>query len=271
MAQDSIGTDFALRFGRTVFCTRLPMPAEMLTQVMDYLNSLNDEYWTGNADYNWSGYSDNCVHTLHNALAAAGVWKPKKIRGSRLRQLFHLAIPANTVIDLAFLSNRYPIEDFGKIRGDELHWKTLTTRNWLPATPGVLLEMAPVLQVNALYDTKYRMFSLGGFFGNDTIKRAQLLLRDGRYTQLDANLRYFYERYQRILDERDADGSWTDSLRGGGYRSDREIYYSYIERQRDAVIQVLERMAELEVMRDEVLKGAREAFKARLLESSSAP
>ena len=131
----------------------------MMTQVMDFLNDLNDEYWNGNADYQWSGYSDNCVHTLHNALAAAGVWKPKSIRGTKLRQLFNLAIPANTVIDLAFLSNRYPIEDFGKIRGDELHWQSLTTKGWLPATPGVLLKTLPVLQVNALYDTKFRMFS----------------------------------------------------------------------------------------------------------------
>ena len=77
VAQDTIGTDFALRFGRTVFCTRLPMPTEMMAQVRDYLNSLNDEYWNGEADYHWSGYSDNCVHTLHNALAAAGIWKPK--------------------------------------------------------------------------------------------------------------------------------------------------------------------------------------------------
>jgi hypothetical protein len=271
VAQDSIGTDFALRFGRTVFCTRLPMPAEMMTEVMDYLNALNDEYWTGNADYQWSGYSDNCVHTLHNALAAAGVWKPKSIRGTKLRQLFHLAVPANTFIDLAFLSNRYPIEDYDKVRGDKLHWQGLATKGWLPGTPGVLLKTIPVLQVNALYDTKFRMFVLGGFFSNEVIKRAQILLTDGRYLQLDANLRYFFQRYERILAERNADGSWTDSLRGDGYRTDREIYYDYIESQRDGVIEVLERMAELEVMRAEVLKGARDEFEARLLESSGGP
>lgn len=271
VAQDSIGTDFALRFGRTVFCTRLPMPAEMLTEVMDYLNALNDEYWNGNADYQWSGYSDNCVHTLHNALAAAGVWKPKSIRGTKLRQLFNLAIPANTFIDLAFLSNRYPIEDFGKVRSDELYWQDLATKGWMPATPGVLLKTLPVLQVNALYDTKFRLFVLGGFFSNEVIKRAQLLLTDGRYLQLDANLRYFLERYERILAERDTEGSWIDSLRGEDYRRDREIYYEYIERQRDAVIEVLERMAEIEVVRAEVVEEAMETLKLRLLESSSEP
>ncbi len=271
VAQDSIGTDFALRFGRTVFCTRLPMPAEMMAQVRDYLNSLNDEYWNGDADYQWSGYSDNCVHTLHNALAAASVWKPKSIRGTKLRQLFNLAIPANTFIDLAFLSNRYPIEDFGKIRSDELHWESLTTKGWLPATPGVLLKVLPVLQVNALYDTKFRLFVLGGFFSSEVIKRAQILLTDGRYLQLDANLRYFYERYERILTERDADGSWTDALRGDDYRSDREIYYDYIASQRDAVIEALERMAEIEILREEVLGEARQEFKARLLDYPGGP
>jgi hypothetical protein len=271
VAKDSIGTDFALRFGRTVFCTRLPMREQMLGQVMDYLNGLNDEYWTGNADYQWSGYSDNCVHTLHNALAAAGVWKPKSIRRTKLRQLFNLAIPANTVIDLAFLSNLYPIEDLGKVRGDELHWESLVTRGWLPATPGVLLKTLPVLQVNELYDTKFRLFVLGGFFSSQVIKRAQTLLTDGRYLQLDANLRYFYHRYERILAERDEKESWVDSLRGEDYRRDREIYYDYIERQRDGVVEVLERMAEIEEVRAEVVDQAIETLKVRLLEPSSAP
>ena len=131
--------------------------------------------------------------------------------------------------------------------------------------------MAPVLQVNELYDTKFRLFVLGGFFSNDVIKRAQLLLTDGRYLQLDANLRYFYERYERILAERDADGSWTDPLRGKGYRTDREIYYDYIASQRDAVVDVLERMAELEILREEVLDEAKQEFKARLLDSPGGP
>ena len=67
---------------------------------MDFLNGLNDEYASGKADYEWSGYADNCVHTLHNALAAAGVWKPKSVRATRCAS-FHLAVPANEFVDLA--------------------------------------------------------------------------------------------------------------------------------------------------------------------------
>jgi hypothetical protein len=254
VAGESIGTDFALRFGRTVFCTRLPMRREMLQRVMDYLNGLNEEYFSGEADYQWSGYSDNCVHTLHNALAAAGVWKPKSIQGTKIRQFFHIAVPANTVVELAFLSNKYPIENYAKIRRDPLRWQGLVEHAWLPAVPGALMKTLPILQVNELYDTRYRMFSLGGWFGNETLKRAQQLMRDGRSLQLDANLRFFHQRYTQILAERDADPKRTDP--------DRAVYYDYIENLRDRVVIAVRRLAELARVREELRREAYEKWKA---------
>jgi hypothetical protein len=246
---DSLGTDSALRFGRTAFCARLPLPPEMLQRSMDYLNGLNDEYYNGDADYEWSGYADNCVHTLHNALAAAGIWKPKSIRATKLRQLFNLAVPANAFVDLAFLSNEYPIEEFDKIRGDALRWKGLVENGWLPAAPGALVKTLPVHQVNALYDSKLRLFILKGFLSDDTTKRAQRLLSDGRYLQIDANLRYFYDRYQAILAKRDDSGGIFSELWGDGDREARAVYYNYVEQARADVLQILERLAELDTER----------------------
>jgi hypothetical protein len=242
----------------------------MMTRTMDFLNALNEEYWSGKAEYNWSGYSDNCVHTLHNALAAAGVWKPKSIQGTKLRQFFNLAVPANTFVDLAYLSNQFPIEDFDRVRRDRLHWQGLTEDGWVPAAPGALVKMLPVHQVNALYDTKYRMFVLGGLFKNDARKRAQHLLTDGRYLQLDANLRYFFERYQRILAERD-ETSWRDSWRSDQYHREREAYYAYIERQRDGVIDTLRRLERLDKVREEILQGAIGEWEVRAPEALRGP
>ena len=204
------------------------------------------------------------MHTLHNALAAAGVWSPKSIRVTKLRQLFNLAVPANTVVELAFLSNEYPIEDFGRIRRDERRWRGLTEDDWLPATPGALMKTLPVLQVNELYDAKLRMFALAGMFSNDTLKRAQKLLSDGRYLQLDANLRYFYDRYERILAERDPDGEWTDPVRTRAYRRDRDVYYAHIESQRDRVVAAFERLAELDAVRGELIREANEEWQRRI-------
>jgi hypothetical protein len=70
-AAEFLGTDFALNFGRSIFCARLPMPENVFQDVLDFLNAINREYAEGEADYRWSGYNDNCSHLLHNALAAA--------------------------------------------------------------------------------------------------------------------------------------------------------------------------------------------------------
>ena len=40
IARESLGTDFALRFGRTAYCTRLPMSEEMLVKAAAILEVL---------------------------------------------------------------------------------------------------------------------------------------------------------------------------------------------------------------------------------------
>ena len=44
---------------------------------------------------------------------------------------------------------------------------------------------------------------------------------------------------------------------------DRAIYYAYIERQRDLVLDAMQRLGELDSLRNEILDQAREEWKAR--------
>jgi hypothetical protein len=259
----SIGTDFALRFGRTVFCTRMPLDDPGLEKVMNYLNELNDLYHEGGVDYEWSGYSDNCVHTLHNALAAARVWKPKSVRAVKTRQFFNMAVPANTFVELAFLMNDFPLEDFNAIRGNERHWSTLTEEGWLPSGPGTLVKTAAVHQENELYDTKFRLFVLEGWFKRGTTNKAARMLSDGRYTSLDANLRFFRDRYERILAERE-DPNLIEKTRGSEYLRDREIYYDFIEADLEATKNAIARLVELDRLREEINDEAVLEWKKRL-------
>jgi hypothetical protein len=85
VAANSAGTDFGITFGRTVLCARVPVTESMLEQIVIFLNDVNHQYQTGNIQYHWSGYSDNCVHLQHNALAAAGVWEPKSVNAIKVR------------------------------------------------------------------------------------------------------------------------------------------------------------------------------------------
>lgn len=271
---DSMGTDFALRFGRSVFCARVPMSEAMLTRTMDYLNSLNDEYQEGE-NYQWSGYADNCVHTLHNAIAAAGIWKPKSVRAVKMRQMFNIAVPANTFVDLAFLTNEYPIENFDKLYDDKLAWKNLVEEGWLPSSPGNLVRTMSVHQENELYDTKFRLFVLEGWFISGTQKRARELLTDARFAQLDANLRYFLERYENILASRKDEGDMDleGTVRGSDYREGRRIYYGHIESQRNRLLRAQDRLADLDRLRDELLEDAYQEWKKRVppLDPASPP
>lgn len=227
VASESVGTDFAVRFGRALFATRMPMTRERLRAVIDYLNGLNDEYASGKADYNWSGYHDNCVHTLHNALAAAGVWKPQAVRTTKLRQFFNLAIPANQMIALAIRGNDFPIEDFDRLYDDEVLRASLLEHGWLPAEPGVLVEYEGPHAQNELFDTRQTILVAEAPFVRRKSRRVAAMARDPRFTRVLANLRYFEKRYQRILDAREE--GWDRPDPQDAKALARQRYYEYVQ------------------------------------------
>jgi hypothetical protein len=163
----------------------------MLEEIVDFLNDLNREYATGAADYEWSGYHDNCVHTVRNALAAASIWSPKSVNLIKLRQLFHLAIPANEFASLAHLGAAGPLADFDDVFDDDVARDSLLEFGWLPRRHGALLKILPVHPENDLFDTTYRQLVLEGPFRRGTTSRVRELLLEPHNTRLPANLGFF--------------------------------------------------------------------------------
>ena len=160
VTKHGIATDLALNFARAAFCARLPITERMLDEVIDFLNDKNREYAEGEADYNWSVWADNCVHTLRNALAAANIWSPLSVRAVKFLQLFNLAVPANEFVNLAELGNEGNIADYEQIQQDDPQRDALHEFNWLPTRHGALLKTLPVYEPNDLYDTTFRLFTL---------------------------------------------------------------------------------------------------------------
>ena len=228
-AAETLGTDFALNFGRTVFCSRLPLERRQLEDVIGYLNDLNRDYARGGRDYAWSGYNDNCSHTLHNALAAAGAWKRKSIASYRFGQLANLSVPANEFADLALLSTSFPIEDFDRILADPVLRRTLARRSWLPVRHGAMLKLIPVHQNNELYETDTAIFMLTHPFRRGKSVSVGDLFDDPRNTDLEANLLHFEQLYGRILAQRPPD--WRADSEDSADRRSRAHYYRYIEAQ----------------------------------------
>jgi len=242
IAHYSLATDYALRFARSVFCARMPVTEDMLVEVMEFLNQLNHEFATGEADYEWSGFADNCVHTLRNALAAASIWTPTSVRVIKLRQLFNLAIPANEFVNLARLGAEGPLDDYGQIYLDTVQRDALIEFGWLPTRHGALVKALPVHAENDLYDTALRMFVLQSPFRQGQMRDTVRLLSDERFVDVGANLRHFAQVYAGILADRDEKVSGLASLRGDRYRRVRRRYYAYIEQQQAEVEALLARL-----------------------------
>jgi hypothetical protein len=246
IAHHGIGTDFALQFARSAFCARLPVTEPMLDEVISFLNDKNREYAEGDADYNWSVWSDNCVHTLRNALAAANIWSPLSVRAVKILQLFNLAVPANEFVNLAELGTEGNIADFQQIQEDGPQRDALHEFNWLPTRHGALLKTLPVHEPNDIYDTKFQLFTLQSPFRMNKTAHAIELLSDNRFVDLGANLRYFREKYDAILAGRDQSRDALASVRGTPHRRVERLHFDYIQRQRAEVESMLNRLSILE-------------------------
>jgi hypothetical protein len=246
VAGSSIVTDFALRFGRTVSCARLPVTAPMLGEIIAFLNDKNREYATGEADYNWHLLADNCVHTVRNALAAAHVWSPLSVREVKLRHLLNLAVPANEFVNLAKLGTGDEIEDIPHIYEQNELRDALYDFGWLPTRHGALLKTLPVHAPNDLFDTTFRLFTLQSPLRIDKTNDAVRLLSDQRFVDLKANLEHFRDKYDAILAGQDERAHGLASVRGDRYRRIERVYRDYIQAHRAEVELMLDRLAELE-------------------------
>src|SRR5262249_32425581 len=250
IANEGIGTDLALQFARSVFCARIPITAPMLDEVIVFLNDKNQEYFAGEADYNWDVWADNCAHTLRNALAAANIWSPLSVRAVKLRQIFNLAVPANEFVNLAELSTSGNIEDYREIARNGSERDALHEFHWLPTRHGALLKTLPVHDPNELYDTTFRLFTLQSPFRMGKTQRTIDLLSDQRFVNLSANLRYFYKKYDTILASHGEDRDRLASVGGTLYRRTERLYYEYIRAQRAEAEGMLDRLSSLEDQAD---------------------
>jgi hypothetical protein len=240
IAESLLGTDVAIRFARSIWCTAVPLEREQMERVVEHLNGLNQRARSTEQGFEYSLYYDNCLRALHDSLAAAGVWAPRKERSRFLGQVGQMGVPANEVAKLAVRTNAFELEDFDAVRRDAAMRESLERFDWLPTRPGALLQSAPVHRPNELYDTSLQMFVVEGPRASAS-RDLSALMTDARFTQLEPNLLYWEERYQRILADR-SDGGWWP--RSEADRALRERYYAYIGAQLAEVRGLLQRVYE---------------------------
>lgn len=191
----SVATDYALRFGRDVYRARVPLDRARMALVVDFLNGLNVPYRAGAKEYRWRLFNDNCSHVVHNALAAAGVWRPWPTGQFFAIAAFNFPVPKNEFVDLVLRANDLPIEDPRALYEDEVARWLLLEHHALPAGTGALAQAERAVRDNAVYDTAklrlifYDHHILGKYRG-----RFARIFSEPRYFDLYTNLRHFQMR-----------------------------------------------------------------------------
>lgn len=219
----SLGTDFALRYARNVFCARTPLSEPALDEAIAFLNDKNREYAEGEADYAWSLFNHNCVHTVRNALAAANLWAPISVLQVKLLALFNLAVPANEFVNLALLGADGPLDDPAEVAGDVAVRDGLHEWGWLPTRHGAVVKFLPAFADNDLFDPEFRLFAVQSLFSVGATQATVRMMSDPRHVDLEANLDHHLGRYRAALAQAEAADPLA-SVRGDPLRRLRRLH-----------------------------------------------
>lgn len=264
VVRKAIGTDFALSFARNSHCARLPLDPDKLGAVIAHLNRLNDQ--AREEGYRWDLYTNNCSHAPHNALAAAGVWDAKKVRGpgklgllrdvasvskAAVGRMSDFAFPANGFVRAYEAGNERPIDGVSKAFDNRDLARTLA-RGWSSTGPGALVVSVPMLpsQANELFEEGRDPFLFSIPFAWNKKGKFERITEDppDHLVELGANLARYRERYARALDLRDS--AERDRFHGSKrkrYQAFYDAYYLHLGRgleDAEAKLAAYERLAQ---------------------------
>jgi hypothetical protein len=196
MYEISIGTDYGARFGRDIFRARIPLDHHRMGKIVDYLNALNAPFRAGAKIFRWRVMNNNCVHVVHNALAAAGVWEEWPTGEFLGTAAFNFPVPKNEFVDLMLWTNDLPIADADALYKNKFVRQALLAGGRLPTVAGALATAEAAIQPNELYDVeRLRLIFYDNPFWGPYRFRFARIFKERRYSDLTSNLLHFSELY----------------------------------------------------------------------------
>jgi hypothetical protein len=227
MYEISVGTDYAVSFGREIYRAKVPLDRRRTGIIIDYLNGLNVPYRDGARVYRWSVFNNNCSHIAHNALAAAGVWRPWPTGQFFAKAAFNFPVPKNEFVDLMLRANDLPVDDPQALFADAAARDALLQFDKLPTAPGALAAAEPAVAENHIYETEdLRLIFYATRLSRKYPRRFARVFREPRYFFLPANLSHFaavYQKARKSLPGAKGDGEKLRFMTNYEHYLDREI------------------------------------------------
>jgi hypothetical protein len=248
MYEISVGTDYAVGFGRDTYRAKVPLDRRRMGVIVDFLNAINLPYRDGKRVYRWSILNDNCSHVARNALATAGLWAPWPIGQFFAIAAFKFPVPKNEFVDLIVRANDLPIAKPGLLYRDAAARRALLDLDVLPCAPGGLAETLDAVAENEIYETdRLRLIFYDNPFWGKYHRQLARIFREPRYFDLRANSRHFAAAY------RAARGNLPAARGDGEMARFIERYESYLDREMTRVCDQLEALSRPVVARAEAL------------------
>ena len=213
----SVATDYAISLGRGRYCARVPATRAQMGAIVAFLNAENAPYRAGTRTFEWSVFTDNCIHLAHNALAAAGLWAPWPIGRSPAVAIFDFPVPKNEFVNLMRRTNDAWLADPGAVYGDVPARQGLLAYGRLPSMPGGLAEAHGARVPNDIYETELKLI----FYSEPIFGRYEsdfgAIFSEPRYFEAEVNRAYFAKLARKAEAERLPLAAW---LEREPYRSD---------------------------------------------------
>ncbi len=221
----SIATDYAIGYGRDRYCARVPVSAAEMTQIIDYLNGLNQPYRDGKATFDWSVFNDNCIHVAHNALSAIGFWPVWPTHRFIAVAVFDFPVPKNEFVNIMRRANDMAVQDLLAMWYDRPVRRALLAGQGLPTRAGAIATFEPVAQDNALYNTDLQLiFYDDPLFGPYESWYRQIVAQP-RYTDVQADLEHYRAMYAQVQTGRRPLAWWLSSHPSLRSEPDFPVFY----------------------------------------------
>jgi hypothetical protein len=219
MYELSIATDYGVQFGRDSYRARVPLDRARMGALVDYLNAINAPYRAGKI-YDWNIFNNNCVHVVHNALAAAGLWAPRKIGQWAAIAAWNFPVPKNAFVDVMRRASELPLDDAQALYEDAHIRQSLPATGLLPTAPGALIRMVRAITNNDLYDVAglQSIFFDNAVWGTYRGDFARMFASP-HHTDLRANFQHFATRYAQA----------QTAKRGRWLRGERAAFQNHYE------------------------------------------
>ena len=203
----SVGTDYAVRFGRDVYRAKVPLDRQRMESIVTLLNALNAPYRDGQRIYRWRLFNDNCSHVAHNALATAGIWAPWPTGQFFAFAAVNFPVPKNEFVDLVLRVNDLPVDDPRAMYADAIVRRALLEMDIVPTAPGGLVSVDRAIAENEVYETeRLRLIFYANPFWGRYHRHFARIFREPRYFDLRTNLRFFAALYKTARDNLPAVG-----------------------------------------------------------------